>query len=461
METGAPQLPLWLLLAGVSLIAVVLWRVLARCRDLSLRFLILALTLRYLMGAFHHITYQPLLGGLSPIALASAGVFAVGLMLAPPRRLLLKALTPLYALIGAVLVAAIVNPGVGSLVDVLVKWGYFLVILLHAHEAARRLGVGAVCATLLWAFLAPFLFQIASVVMGAAKSTDEGAISYIGGYNHEAAFSIIALTAMSLAAFAASRRWWSAAVIALAVASIVLANYRTVLLAAIPLLAAWVVTAAAARFQRADRAVIALGAGALALTAAIVAGVFLQERFADFAAVWGRRLPDVSTGFTQEERDLFSSRLFLWRQYLDEFEHGSIVQWLFGNGPQAWEGRFAVYAHNTLVSTLFEYGLFGALCLIWLWASGLAMAIRAPERALRWRLVAAHVSVILMNMSTMGQWLIEGLILYAILLGCTIVLARAPAPIRARPDYRAPIPTARPRGVTTHAHLQGQDWPRA
>lgn len=429
------QLPIPVLAAGATAALALVFIVARGVRDLSARFLLLALTMRYLVSAFHHITYEPLVGGLSIVALASALVFVIGIALLSPRRLMLKALAPIYALMAAIGVSAAINPASGTgLADVIVKWGYFLVILLHAREAAAKLGVGKVSAILLWGFAAPLAFQALSLGLGVSKATEaDGSVSYIGGYNHEAAFSIIGLTALMLAGFASVLRGWSMPIVLIAAASILLANYRTVLIAATPFLLCWLLSAVTSRVARRDRPLV----GAIAATAALAVGVggviVMQDRFADFAALWGRELPAAPTAFTDAERDLFSSRLYLWSQYLDGYARGAELQWIFGQGPEAWTGRFATYAHNTAISTLYEYGFAGLLCLIWLWASGLVMSARVPDRTAAWRLIGAHASIILLNMSTMGQWLVEGLILYALVYGYTMVLARAaarqPAPI--------------------------------
>ncbi len=428
METAA-QLPTAILAAGAGATAILILLLVRRLRNTSARFLILALSTRYLVSAFHHFTYDPLVGGLSIVALVSALVFAVGIVLLPPRRLMLKALAPIYAFAVAIAISAALNPeSAGGFVDVVVKWGYFLVILLHAREAAMSLGIGKVSALLLWALAAPFLFQIASLILGVSKATEaDGSVSYIGGYNHEAAFSVMGLTALMLAGFASVLRGWSIPIVALAVCSIVLANYRTALIAAAPFLLCWAVSAVALRVARRDRLLVGAVVAILVVAGGAGAVAFMQDRFADFAAVWGRELPSAPTQFTDAERDLFSSRLYLWSQYLDGYSQGGALQWLFGQGPEIWTERFITYAHNTAISTLYEYGIAGLLCLFWLWGAGLAMSLRIADRTAAARLVGAHVSIILLNMSTMGQWLVEGLILYALVYAYTMVLARAHA----------------------------------
>jgi membrane protein implicated in regulation of membrane protease activity len=81
-------------------------------------------------------------------------------------------------------------------------------------------------------------------------------------------------------------------------------------------------------------------------------------------------------------------------------------------------GRFTTYAHNTFISYLYEFGLFGLAGLLWILISNFLMAARVRETK-GLILVSCHIGVIVLNLSTMGIWTLEGAILYALLLGQT------------------------------------------
>src|SRR5262249_3641617 len=100
--------------------------------------------------------------------------------------------------------------------------------------------------------------------------------------------------------------------------------------------------------------------------------------------------------------------------YLD----GDIVNNLVGFGPDAWVGRFSTYAHNTFISYLYEFGLFGLAGLIWILSSNFLTALRAEDNE-RPMLLSCHIGFVVLNLSTMGRWTLEGAILYALLLGQT------------------------------------------
>ena len=95
---------------------------------------------------------------------------------------------------------------------------------------------------------------------------------------------------------------------------------------------------------------------------------------------------------------------------------------------------FSLYAHNTLVNNLYEYGFLGVAGALWLWLSMLAAALRVrhPQRGM---LVGAHVSFIVLNMSTMPMWMIEGNLLYGLICGYTFYLLslQGRKPVQTRP----------------------------
>lgn len=439
----SPSLPEYALYPASVLLGVVLVVAVVRVREPTARFVMIAIWLRTMLSAYHGITYQPALGGLSINALASAAVFAVGLWIARPRGWRLKALVPVYGLIAMLAISGALNRELVNTANAAVKWGYFLVILLCAYQAVRRMGHAAFAGALLAAFAPPVVLQWISVALDVSKRADaSGARSYIGGYEHEAAFSVILVGALWVTAFAtrvpSALRHLIAGVL---IFGLYLAVYRTTILAAAPLAAAYVTAHMAAAFRRSDRAAVASAASLVAIGGAAFLVFLMREQLVDFTAVFGGvdwlRPPE---HFTEAERGLFSARLYLWSQYLDAWQAGGLQALLFGFGPESWQGRFSTYAHNTLVSALYETGLFGAAATLALWGFMAAQALRAPDPMVRLLLLSGHLAFFLINLATMGFWLIEGLILYALICAFTLAHARAragaPALLRISPRPR-------------------------
>jgi hypothetical protein len=432
---SSPSLPGYLLYPVAALTLIIVALVMSRSRDRAAAFVIGAAWLRYVMQALHTLTYRPLVAGMSGNAVVSAVVVFVGLFAIDWRHLGLRILTPFYALIAIALVSAL-STGVNfaGLFTVLVKYGYLIVVTLGVFGALRRMRTGTFMASLLWAFAPVLLFQALSVAFGVGKATetDANAVSYIGGYNHEAVFSVILATCLVVACFNERlNRLVKNAIILACVAGVVLANYRTTLVAIAPLLIMYFGFSSLQRFPLRDRPFV-VSALLVGVGIAIgLASLLFAERFQDVAVVTSGDVnffkpPDE---YSVHESRLLSGRPRIWSSYIFAWLQGGLINHVIGFGPESWNGFFTRYAHNTLVNYLYEYGLIGVAGILFLWSSMLAAAfrVRHPHGA---TLVGAHLSFLLLNMSTMPMWMIEGNILYGVICGYTLYLlslqSRAP-----------------------------------
>ena len=80
--------------------------------------------------------------------------------------------------------------------------GYFLIVLLAVQDCIRRDGDARIFGVLLWAFAPPGLPGVVARLGGKAGESD-GSISFIGGYHHEASFSVVLVTCFAVALRAA------------------------------------------------------------------------------------------------------------------------------------------------------------------------------------------------------------------------------------------------------------------
>ncbi|HEX5006380.1 MAG TPA: O-antigen ligase family protein, partial [Hyphomonadaceae bacterium] len=244
------------------------------------------------------------------------------------------------------------------------------------------------------------------------------------------------------------------ALLAACFAGIFAANYRTSLIALAPLAFGFFVFGIARGVGPGRRVVVSL-IGLLAMAGgAVAANMAMADRMSDLNTVASETddLIRPPAEFTEAERKLLSGRLYVWNQYLDEYGHGSDKQLLLGFGPDAWIERFGLYAHNTIVSYLYEFGLVGAALIVLVWLAMIWRTFRVRDWALRGQLICAHVAFVLLNMATMPFWQIEGLIFYGLLCGYTVYLSAAPAsrkqtlvqsflrPARAPSQVTAPAP---------------------
>lgn len=439
-----PSFGLGVLLPVTALLLVSLVIAARRAGSVAGAFVVVALWMRYTAGAYHLYMFKPLAGGLSGNALLSIGITAFGLLfVVRPANLALKWLLPVYALVGLALLSAGLNGDVTGGVNAGVKYAYMIVIMIAVFQALRSDPDARFLSWTMVSFLPLLVFQALSLALNLPKGSEDGdGLVWIGGYNHEAAFSVAMMTGFMVGCFAKSApRGVRVAFLAATFLGILLAGYRTTILAAAPLaLAVFLsgLTLSVRRDQRMSMAVTAVVAGVLLVS---FAALSYSESFADLGAFLSdpAGLIKPPRDFDLLERQVMSARPLIWSSYIYAWADGTPIQHLFGLGPESWEGVFKVYPHNTLVATLYELGWLGIAAMIALWTVMFAAAASAQGE--RFKLLAAHFAFFLLNMATMPFWQVEGLALYGLLCGYTIYAARA-AP-RPRMRSRRLIPSAK------------------
>ncbi|TVV73604.1 O-antigen ligase family protein [Sphingomonas solaris] len=437
------SLPIYAELPALLAAAVVLYYLLRRTSSSAGRFVLVAVWLRCALGALHEFSFKSSPLGLSYNALASLIVFGVGLLVVRRRRALDPALIPFYVYALALFTSAATTGLLPDMFKEMTKFLYLMILILAVDDAITDEGADRFLKLLLGAFALPFGMQLISIVLNISKpGEDDNAASFIGGVNHQAAFSLVlvaALLAGCLIRGLGGRA--KLALIAYGLVAIMAANYRTAIVAVLPVLGAALVLGITRRFVPTQRALVA-GLIAMAVTVAGIAGaVKEQERFADIgvALSQGTDIIKPPHTFTTEERHLMSGRAAIWSGYLYGWYDGSPVQKMFGKGPGTSWTYFVVYAHNTLVGVLFELGLLGlfATLFLWIWMFALALLAKGGPKA---ELIFGHVSFFLLNMATMPTYLIEGMIFYGVLCGVTVHFYRTSraAPRRVMQDTNQP-----------------------
>ena len=463
LEETSRSLPPAVLHPATAILFLLLLRAVLKTPHASGKLLLVVVWLRYVMQAYHEITYISV-GGVSINALASLAVCVIGGLVLARRLPELGRYPIILTLLCVIAVSGLINGALVPTAETLLKWGYFAVVMLAVQDCMRRDGDARILGLLLWAFAPPLVYQALSIGLGAGKATEsDGSISYIGGYNHEAAFSIVLVTCFAVASLAPRvNPVVRILILSACVAGIFAANYRTSLLALAPLLFGYFVFGAAQAMGRGRRVIVSL-VGLLVMAGGVVAAnMIMSERLADLNTVTSEtddliRPPEE---FTAAERKLLSGRLYVWNQYLDEYSGGADQQLLLGYGPDSWIDTFGLYAHNTIVSYLYEFGLAGAVLIVLIWMAMIWRALQVRDWALRGQLLCAHVAFILLNMATMPFWQIEGLILYGLLCGYTVCVSTAqargqPRPVHVHARHSAPYLRRRVRGGAS-ANVENQ-----
>src|SRR5882724_2624569 len=153
LEAGATSLPGIILYPTTLLLTVIIVVVLIRQRQFIAKFAAFAPWVRYMASFYHQFTFVPLVAGFSTNALISSSMFMIGLVCVKQKHLLLKPLLACYALIFVVILSGWANHDYGGTIDIVVKFGYLVVVSLAVFEALGKLGERRMSTLLLWPFL--------------------------------------------------------------------------------------------------------------------------------------------------------------------------------------------------------------------------------------------------------------------------------------------------------------------
>jgi len=408
------------LLVGVVSLIMVYRTITGNCNK-YLAFAICAIWLRYFLSAFHTITYPSLVAGFSINALGSIGVAGLGLLLIPTAVFTLKKLFPFYVFFTAIAVSGFVNMQIPGTINVLVKWCYFLVLAGALFLSIRSQGQNETFKKLLVAFVMPVTLQVLSIVLGEAKATEaDGSTSYIGGYNHEAAFSMIIVSFIFVIGLVKRNTIrFRTSLFTLAVVLLILVNYRTAILTILPIAAVFYFTLIEQRLKPSQKAPVLTIVTMLFTVLFFALSFTMQERFADVGLMLGNLdlITKAPIYFSETEKDIMSARVYIWSQYIDAFTNADLMHKIFGFGPDSWKGVFAKYAHNTFVSNLYEYGYLGFYSFIVMMLFTLKEAFKIHQKNLAKIVGLSIVGFLIMNLATMPLWNIEGLLFFAIVVG--------------------------------------------
>ena len=386
-----------------------------------LAFAVCAIWLRLVLSAFHEITYDPLIAGLSINALGSISIAGFGLLLLPGKVFLLKKFVPFYLLFAVIIVSGIGNFAAIETINVLVKWAYFLVIACALFLSIRAQGMNTSLLKLFVPFMMPIGLQVMSVLMGEVKATEsDGSASYVGGYNHEAAFSMIVVSFLFIVGLIERGTLkFQTTIFSLGIILLVLVNYRTAMLAALPIISIYFYNSIDRKLKSKHKVPVLSVAVLIGFMFLFGAGMALQERFADIATVLYNfdELIKAPEYYTSEEKRLFSARVYLWSSYLSVFFTSDLATQLIGLGPESWQDLFRYYAHNTYVSYLFEYGYLGLLSFFILIFYVFKLTKSIPSKHYNRTTSFTFLGLLIMCLATMPLWNIEGLIFFALLFG--------------------------------------------
>jgi O-antigen ligase len=285
------------------------------------------------------------------------------------------------------------------------------------------------------AFVMPVTLQVLSIVLGEAKATEaDGSASYVGGYNHEAAFSMIIVSFIFVVGLTerTSIRFRTS-LFTISIFLLVLVNYRTAILTILPIAAVFYFSQVEQRLKPSQKAPVLTVVTMVIVMVFLVLSFSMRERFSDVGLLISNLdiIFKAPMYFSDAEQDIMSARVYIWSQYINAYSNADLLHQIFGFGPDSWKNQFDLYAHNTYVSYLYEYGFLGLFSFVGMLTYVLFLAFKVSDSRLSKILAFSIIGFLIMNLATMPLWNIEGLIFYAIVVGVIITDSGRRRPVKA------------------------------
>lgn len=426
LDRDAPPLPELFLFPATIIFALLAAYLALKTPGSAGRFVIFACWFRYTLSSLHAYTHQPAIAGITWAALGTVFIVVVGLLIIKWSRIAIASLIPVGAIACIMLMSSISNGNLVNLLEPLARLAVFVVICAAVLQDLQ-LRNAILLNRLLYLFIPLLLYQATSAILGIVKAAElDRSVSYIGGFNHEQQFSLILATCFLVAVIAhGTSRVFRAIMACLATIGILFANYRTVIVGLLPLIAVQFLLIGPRAVVRGQRNLVRIAVSLIAIGIFILAAGSFKDRFSDLriAADQITLVFESPDSFQTDERRVLSGRLQIWSDYIHGYMAAPITNKVLGFGPESWAVMFQKNAHNTALSYLYEYGALGLIAILSLWLTMLWLAFRTTAD-IKSTLVASHVGFVVWNMATMVHWQVEGNILYGILCGITISKAR-------------------------------------
>jgi len=403
------------------------WMKINKCSQV-LHFIFWLVFLRFVVAAFHDVTYPQILGSFSIISIYSILLVCTSIVFMYLKNIPIMFTHRFYlikSLIFLMFVSSLVNSNLIQSVESIFKWMFLLQLSTMLIESIKYDGIANVLRVISIAYLYPVILLIFSIILGVTKATEiDGSISYVGGYYHEALISVLILGAMSIFILMATEQgkdFKKLYLISFFWFLLVMINYRTTLLASL-FLGAFVLFAIYKNTQIiSNKIIMVLLVILVVLGTTVFAPSYLFERFQEIPDVISQysRFLTLPEYYSKEEQNFFSGRIYIWSTYISDALDGTDIQLLLGQGMNAWKERFSVYAHNTFVSFFYELGILGLGIFSLLIVNGYRRILQIRKSDISLSLCAVYSAFFVLNLGTMPLWQVEGIILFSFIIATT------------------------------------------
>jgi O-Antigen ligase len=360
----------------------------------------------------------------------------VAVTLVDLRLYQLRYALPIYGLISIIVLSGLINGLYFDMIEFAMRYIYMVALALLLFRAIRLYGVDPILRGILCALSPIVVLQYAAIPLGIVKiGKEDASLSYIATYFHEGPYSQLALGFLIVVSLIRWRNPGHGVLLAgVGLASLLLANYRTTILGALPVLAVGVAVAGRRLATASALSILAPLGLVLGVGLAVFHEAILPTRFSDIGQIGNVTALafEAPVVFTREDREFFNYRVFLWSNYIHSYLDADIYKKLVGFGPASWQytGFFKImYAHNTFLSWLYQFGVIGLAAMFGTLAYNLRLAASSYDRGFSLRLVACLIGYYLISLAAEPLYAMEGVLMHAILFGVAWGMRQPAAPV--------------------------------
>jgi hypothetical protein len=386
---------------------------------------------RLILSFNHEISFLSIIAGQSLNSLSSILSVFFLLLVVSKKYINAKAYLPIYFLIMSAFASTIYSGLIVGGGIVMMKWLLLLLILFCLIQLFEMYELEAVLKPFFYIFIGILISQFLSFILRQGKDSESlvsvsNSVSYIGGYAHEAAFSVLLFMGMFISSVLMINKRIHPAFPFVFFIGLILANYRTAIISAILPLVFVYFSFYFVGARKDNKAILFSLSTVGFFVVTLLFGASVIDRFGelgDALSNLGELMSIDYSLFSLDEKRLLSSRLYLWNMYLTEYGSFSFGGLVFGAGPEAWLEYFEVYAHNSFVGAAFDLGIVGVLTLAYLFYQIFKVALSIKDVKKKTFLLSFIFGFFVMSNSTMPFWAIEGIYNFAFIYAVTIWLS--------------------------------------
>jgi hypothetical protein len=405
-----------------ALFAPLFLKELSRNDDPAVKFLVLAIWIRYTIGALSDFTADTLVGPLSLLALYAFLIILTGPFFIKKKLYSHPILWQFFPLFLILFLSTFLNFQFSGILEKAATLVFLMILLLLLFQVFQDHGITHILYLLLLIHLPPLLFLLADLIIGEPIVAPNGARGYYAGYAHNVVPSNIVFSALLIIAFTTWNRATYGFVFSLiALVALNLINYRTTVLGSLPVFILWFFNFFIKTFSKIIGWLLFVVGFLIFIIFIPTISQFVPDIYEEIfifyqnLGVLGKDPEELYI----DELSLFSHRVLFWVQGISMWMESSALHKLIGFGPGAYEAIFGIGAHSGFITFFFDLGIVGLAMLLILLITQAVMSLRIADGWLALRALACTAGYLILNIAAAPLLSVEGAIAFAILVAAT------------------------------------------